>query len=304
MKLFLFYLFSPSQKAFSFFSLRLDNNRVPILFLFFLPVPLNVPRPFITASFDPRNDLVDYDPPQERRMLNITTNDIKVWHISENEKNELERTSASQFFSGETYVVRWYYHVTATGRTLKVSFSQKVFWFLCVEKILLSFEFNIIGPFVGWLQGTPSRHNVTGRSRVAYFFWQGSHSSLSDKGVSALMTVELDEERGPHVRVSMGFESPAFLNLFNGALIVFKGKRENMEEVSTRRLFLVRGEHPSEANLLEIEFSPSHLRSRGCVVAVTTEAVYLWIGSKAPSHTKEVSKAYFFFLIPPRVYFN
>lgn len=59
-------------------------------------------------------------------MLNVTTNDIKVWHISENEKNELDRTSASQFFSEETYVVRWYYHVTATGRTLKVSLHLEV----------------------------------------------------------------------------------------------------------------------------------------------------------------------------------
>jgi supervillin len=44
------------------------------------------------------------------------------------------------------------------------------------------------------------RKTDTGRDRVAYWIWQGINASPNEKGLSALMTVFLDEEKGPHVR--------------------------------------------------------------------------------------------------------
>jgi len=52
----------------------------------------------------------------------------------------------------------------------------------------------------------------------------GEHSSLNEKGASALMTIELDKERGPQIRVVQGKEPPAFLNLFNGGMVLVDGR--------------------------------------------------------------------------------
>ena len=38
------------------------------------------------------------------------------------------------------------------------------------------------------------------------------------------MTIELDKEKGPQIRVVQGKEPPAFLNLFNGGMVLLDGR--------------------------------------------------------------------------------
>ncbi|CAB1340763.1 unnamed protein product, partial [Coregonus sp. 'balchen'] len=105
-----------------------------------------------------------------------------------------------------------------------------------------------------------------GKEKCSYFFWQGRNSTVNEKGTSALMTVELDEERGAQVQVQQGKEPPCFLQCFNGGMV------------------------PVEGHLLEVACHCSSLRSRTSMVllSVSKATMYLWHGCKAQHHTRDV----------------
>ena len=55
----------------------------------------------------------------------------------------------------------------------------------------------------------------------------GEHASINEKGAAAVITVEMDKERAPQIRVTQGKEHPAFLQLFRGTMVVLLGKSDN-----------------------------------------------------------------------------
>ncbi|XP_071394136.1 supervillin [Centroberyx affinis] len=193
------------------------------------------------------------------RTLEISTVAVDVWHILEFDYSRLPRQSIGQFHEGDAYVVKWKYMVSAT---------------------------------VGRRQNPEARSAGPGKEKCCYFFWQGRHSTVSEKGTSALMTVELDEERGAQVQVQQGKELPCFLQCFNGGMIVHAGKREEEEEntQSEWRLYCVRGEVPVEGHLLEVACHCSSLRSRASMILlnINKAIIYLWHGCKTQLHTRSV----------------
>ncbi|KAM6153170.1 supervillin isoform 2-T2 [Erethizon dorsatum] len=197
----------------------------------------------------------------DRRQFEIASISVDVWHILEFDYSRLPKQSIGQFHEGDAYVVKWKYMVSTA---------------------------------VGSRQRGEHSIRVAGKEKCVYFFWQGRHSTVSEKGTSALMTVELDEERGAQVQVLQGKEPPCFLQCFQGGMVVHSGRREEEEEntQSEWRLYCVRGEVPVEGNLLEVACHCSSLRSRTSMVVlnVNKALIYLWHGCKAQAHTKEVGR--------------
>uniref|UniRef100_A0A8C9TMF2 Supervillin n=1 Tax=Scleropages formosus TaxID=113540 RepID=A0A8C9TMF2_SCLFO len=197
---------------------------------------------------------------EDQRHFEIRTLSVDVWHILEFDYSRLPRQSIGQFHEGDTYVVKWRYMVSAS---------------------------------VGKRQN-PERVAGAGKEKCCYFFWQGRNSTVSEKGTSALMTVELDEERGAQVQVQQGKEPPCFLQCFNGGMIVHSGKREEEEENTQNewRLYCVRGEVSMEGHLLEVACHCSSLRSRASMIllSVNRATIYLWHGCKAQPHTRDVGR--------------
>ncbi|XP_054129597.1 supervillin [Melozone crissalis] len=198
---------------------------------------------------------------EDGRQFEIITASVDVWHILEFDYSRLPKQSIGQFHEGDTYVVKWKYMVSTT---------------------------------VGSRQKGEQQVRAVGKEKCVYFFWQGRHSTVSEKGTSALMTVELDEERGAQVQVLQGKEPPCFLQCFQGGMIVHAGRREEEEEnaQSDWRLYCVRGEVPNEGNLLEVACHCSSLRSRTSMIVlnINKALIYLWHGCKAQAHTKDVGR--------------
>ena len=110
------------------------------------------------------------------------------------------------------------------------------------------------------------------------------------KGLSALMTVELDEEKGPQIRVEQGQEDAAFMNLWKGKMVVNKGRRGTFTSNPKPRLFFVRGECPEEACAFEVQCEFGSLRSRGAFILVDKgqKQAFVWKGQGMPQHKSAV----------------
>ncbi|KAJ8364476.1 hypothetical protein SKAU_G00133070 [Synaphobranchus kaupii] len=198
---------------------------------------------------------------EDGRQAQLATVAVDVWHIREFDDYEIPKESFGQMHEGDTYVIRWKYSVT-----------------IVVGKRQRPGELS---------------SGSAGRERCACFFWQGRHSSVSGKGTSALMTVELGNHRGAQVLVAQGKEPPCFLQLFQGGLVIHKGSREDSAtNTGDWRLFCVRGEEAVEGSLVEVECRSSSLRSRASLVLLNGQqgTLFLWHGCKSHVRSREVGQ--------------
>jgi len=202
-----------------------------------------------------------YDP-VELRGHDVQTMSLNVWHVCENERQELSESSYGQFYSDDVYIIRWRYKLVASG-------------------------------FHSIKTGQASvRKTDTGRDRVAYWIWQGKNASPNEKGLSALMTVFLDEEKGPHVHVIQEHEEATFLQLFNGTLTIHMGKRNQIKQKKSQwRLYVFLGEIDVETHWWEMNVDCENLRSRTSFLLInnTDNVMLLWHGCATTHQQKSLA---------------
>ncbi|CAM4895290.1 unnamed protein product [Rotaria socialis] len=187
-----------------------------------------------------------YDP-IEMRGHQIQTMDLNVWHVSDNERHELSQSSYGQFYSEDVYIVRWKYKLIQIGNGSALE-----------------------------------RKPDIGRDRVAFWIWQGINASPNEKGLSALMTILFNEDKGPHIHVIQEHEEAAFLQLFDGALTIHLGKRNQMiQKNSYWRLYIFLGEIDTETHWWELNVNSANFRSRTSFLLINNHEnlMLLWHGS-------------------------
>ncbi|XP_070704176.1 supervillin [Pempheris klunzingeri] len=192
---------------------------------------------------------------EEGREMALRTLAVDTWHVQEFDDSEIPVESTGQLHEGDSYVIRWTYDISTVDDTK--------------------------GPDGG------------SRETSALFLWRGRHSAVSGRDTAAFLSIGVNEREESQVVVPQGKEPPCFLQLFQGGLIIHRGKREEASTTAAEwRLFCVRGELPEEASLLEVERCCAGLRSRGAVVLLNSQqgALYLWTGCKAHSSSREVSR--------------
>lgn len=192
------------------------------------------------------------------RHFEIISKTCDKWQINEFNFEKADKSSYGHFYSAESYILKWIYQINVTVRELS---------------------------------GRVSNRSTVGRDRCVYFTWQGNEASANEKGAAALLTVELDKEKGAQICVAQGDETTVFIRLF-GVMCHHKGRKD--ECLSRRkqwRLYQVMGNDNEETVLKEVECHGKQLRSRASMLLIHGEKgmIYIWQGCKSAEHTRNVS---------------
>ncbi|XP_051243836.1 supervillin isoform X4 [Dicentrarchus labrax] len=195
---------------------------------------------------------------EEGRQMELKTVAVDTWHVQEFDDSEIPVESTGQLHEGDSYVIRWTYSI------------------------------NSVDDRNGSDECSRGKKEST-----ALFLWRGCHSSVSGRDTAAFLSIGMNNHEESQVVVPQGKEPPCFLQLFQGGLVIHRGKREEAPTNAAEwRLFCVQGALPEEASLLEVDCCSAGLRSRASVVLLNSQqgVLYLWTGCKAHASCREVSK--------------
>uniref|UniRef100_H2ZGQ0 HP domain-containing protein n=1 Tax=Ciona savignyi TaxID=51511 RepID=H2ZGQ0_CIOSA len=194
------------------------------------------------------------------RGLLVVTSAVDTWYATEKNMIKVEKPLHGVFHRSETYVVRWKYVVSSTGKWL-ASKSQP---------------------------GVDLKAAANGRERTSYFLWAGRDSSVNEKGASALMATEIDKDGGAQITVHEGREPPAFVQCFNGGMTVVDGKigkREGFYRWHTH--YINHCQHISSPKM-PCEFQSLRSRSSFILFNGRLAKIVVWHGVCSSKSTREL----------------
>lgn len=137
------------------------------------------------------------------------------------------------------------------------------------------------------------------------YYWQGLKSSTDEKGASAIIAQQIDDEMGGspvQVRVVQNKEPEHFLRVFKGRMIVMKGgiesgfrKRSNSQSEQSKvaegvQLFHIRGTTEFNTRAVEVIGRAASLNSNDVFLLRTEEKAFMWEGSGASEDEKEFAE--------------
>lgn len=149
-------------------------------------------------------------------------------------------------------------------------------------------------------------YKVNSKDKYLIYFWQGRDSSNDEKGASALLTKQMDDElRGEatQVRVVQGKEPNHFLALFKGRMVVhsgghasaFKNRKEtDTYDIEGNGLYHVRGTSAINTRASAVAPQPSSLNSGDCFILLVPGEAFVWYGvgsnDDEKSHALSIAK--------------
>jgi advillin len=145
-----------------------------------------------------------------------------------------------------------------------------------------------------------SYKNELGKDAFIIYFWQGRDSSQDEKGASALIAKDMDDQlKGAacQVRVVQGKEPNHFLCLFKGKMVIhdggkasgFKNSTEADTKTSGTALYHIRGTTPLNTRAVQVEAKAKSLNSGDCFVLIHNEASFCWVGKGAAADEKRTA---------------
>jgi len=131
-----------------------------------------------------------------------------------------------------------------------------------------------------------------GDDKSIVYFWQGSKTSVDEKGASAIHAARIDNEelggKAVQVRVVQGREPRHFIKMFGGSMVVFSGgKASGFNNVHDRdeydedgvRMFRVRcASGETDARATQVEEKCSSLDSSDVFILETPSKTWVWSG--------------------------
>jgi supervillin len=191
-----------------------------------------------------------------RRHFDVHTTSVGKFRAGPDGSQEIPVEDHCHFYSTEAYTTRWVYQISITVRELT---------------------------------GKVSNRSTVGRDRTAYFNWQGSDASASERGTSTLHMVELDKEKGSQMIIQQFAEFPAFVRLFK--IIFVHKKRGDESRFDAWRMYLVHGVDANETIVYEVQCEMNQLRSRACLLLIHGKngQLVLWKGAKTTEAQKKIA---------------